>query len=260
MAGSSPLTRGAPSSLAGLGCLHRLIPAHAGSTSLGRLRPAPNPAHPRSRGEHRRYDPADNEDWGSSPLTRGALGYWHPRRPHRRLIPAHAGSTKPSSGVRKGWRAHPRSRGEHTAARKYSTATAGSSPLTRGALGVDVIEAEDMGLIPAHAGSTVWLRPRCRDVPAHPRSRGEHAERGRIEHLGGGSSPLTRGALVASRYPPGLEGLIPAHAGSTHGGTGDRVERTAHPRSRGEHSAASSSSAAKRGSSPLTRGAPWPPR
>ena len=69
--GSSPLTRGKPCAVLGVGSEGRLIPAHAGKTlrrPWGRLR---GPAHPRSRGEN---DPAYrwvDADGGSSPLTRG---------------------------------------------------------------------------------------------------------------------------------------------------------------------------------------------
>ena len=92
--GSSPLTRGAQLSRVQLDLPCRLIPAHAGSTSKACSTSSKASAHPRSRGEH---DPATLDQFaqrGSSPLTRGA------RRPpvrfhhQRRLIPAHAGSTR----------------------------------------------------------------------------------------------------------------------------------------------------------------------
>ena len=50
-----------------------------------------------------------------------------------------------------------------------------------------------------------------------------------------GSSPLTRGALSGDRERRGIEGLIPAHAGSTTAPSRGASDRTAHPRSRGEH-------------------------
>ena len=54
-----------------------------------------------------------------------------------------------------------------------------------------------------------------------------------------------------------IEGLIPAHAGSTLGRGSSPRERAAHPRSRGEHAGNYNSTECKNGSSPLTRGAPW---
>ena len=171
--GSSPLTRGRQ-------CPHLLqlgegglIPAHAGSTAPYPARSRPARAHPRSRG----VDPADGGSdrlrSGSSPLTRGRPS---PRRLgglRRRLIPAHAGST--------------RGRGFH---RRHG---GGSSPLTRGRPRRCHQERKHWRLIPAHAGSTndpddarLWRT-------AHPRSRGVDVSGFRALPGGEGSSPLTRG-------------------------------------------------------------------
>ncbi len=51
-------------------------------------------------------------------------------------------------------------------------------------------------------------------------------------------------------------GLIPAHAGSTPNRQCSRGAASAHPRSRGEHTATSTATRHTSGSSPLTRGAP----
>ena len=111
-------------------------------------------AHPRSRGEHKVLDGIRLVDSGSSPLTRGAHHHL-PRRPQpRRLIPAHAGSTRRHRVTHLKIGAHPRSRGEHVCIFVLSDLSLGSSPLTRGALShPDYIQGID-GLIPAHAGST----------------------------------------------------------------------------------------------------------
>ena len=69
-----------------------------------------------------------------------------------------------------------------------------------------------------------------------------------------GSSPLTRGKLVAcgvGRRPPGL---IPAHAGKTPGWPHPAPPGTAHPRSRGENLEIANPRGEGEGSSPLTRG------
>ena len=113
VSGSSPLTRG---KLSGL-CLGRfgpgLIPAHAGKTSSLRRRSRTRRAHPRSRGENGK--PTWPAGWnpGSSPLTRGKLGYRAPLVATDGLIPAHAGKTLSSVSLRCPPRAHPRSRGEN---------------------------------------------------------------------------------------------------------------------------------------------------
>ena len=69
--GSSPLTRGKRLH-AGPGHLPlRLIPAHAGKTSVGSSWPQHSGAHPRSRGENVGEGGAPRGRGGSSPLTRG---------------------------------------------------------------------------------------------------------------------------------------------------------------------------------------------
>ena len=197
--GSSPHTRGAPSTVRRSASRGRIIPAYAGSTSRAKghslsasgssphTRGAHEPCvgiaiaavdHPRIRGEHVEGIPELSRRIGSSPHTRGA----------------------PSSDFRATPQTtdHPRIRGEHWSAegKKYlaygiipayagSTMrslrllwqSSGSSPHTRGAL--------------KHQG---WLRLYDED---HPRIRGEHQVR-----------------------PFGINrarGIIPAYAGSTDG-------------------------------------------
>ena len=70
-----------------------------------------------------------------------------------------------------------------------------------------------------------------------------------------GSSPLTRGALTIERLAEFLDGLIPAHAGSTKRSRTIPPGGQAHPRSRGEHDTAIIDKKTGAGSSPLTRGA-----
>ena len=152
---------------------------------------------------------------GSSPLTRGALV--QRRRPGnwRRLIPAHAGSTTADAKRALGEKAHPRSRGEHSSKTRPDWASAGSSPLTRGAPAEGLHPTPRVGLIPAHAGSTQLRVQRGKTSGAHPRSRGEHFDRVTELVELWGSSPLTRGALNLLRREDLRFGLIPAHAGST---------------------------------------------
>ncbi len=132
-------------------------------------------------------------------------------------------------------RAHPRSRGEHHL--------------------LSVSRQQAPRLIPAHAGSTRRVSPTRKTSTAHPRSRGEHPPPVFSTGGGGGSSPLTRGALINIEHSIQRFRLIPAHAGSTLAFRHEPHPLKAHPRSRGEHMSLTPRRKTSRGSSPLTRGA-----
>ena len=93
MNGSSPLTRGKRVLETRLIHFARLIPAHAGKTTVRGRRRRSRPAHPRSRGENTRRINVDDLCAGSSPLTRGKPAVDHAGVRPVRLIPAHAGKT-----------------------------------------------------------------------------------------------------------------------------------------------------------------------
>ena len=113
IAGSSPLTRGAPPHH-DEGTRHAgLIPAHAGSTRNFSSSTCSVTAHPRSRGEHITEVAESSMLPGSSPLTRGAHLVAALLEQRAGLIPAHAGSTRRPARRSARQRAHPRSRGEH---------------------------------------------------------------------------------------------------------------------------------------------------
>ena len=136
--GSSPLTRGKQFPL--IFCPFRpgLIPAHAGKTRSPRAMPPAPRAHPRSRGENTAAAALTFGTTGSSPLTRGKQLRGGRRKGLDRLIPAHAGKTRPIWWHHGRRRAHPRSRGEN---RKD---------------GFDAFP--HAWLIPAHAGKTTTVR------------------------------------------------------------------------------------------------------
>ena len=111
--------------------------------------------------------------------------------------------------------AHPRSRGENVVAAREELLLDGSSPLTRGKRHPELFSDGQGGLIPAHAGKTVFLRSQEGNRRAHPRSRGENIAV-TIAPIGFmGSSPLTRGKLDLRAIERRHRGLIPAHAGKT---------------------------------------------
>ena len=172
----------------------------------------------------------------------------------RRLIPAHAGKTGESGRVRGRLGAHPRSRGENTAALIAYLKRKGSSPLTRGKHVAPPVGFRREGLIPAHAGKTRNSTKHSWTSEAHPRSRGENSAPMMPAISGWGSSPLTRGKPCMARHMMCGRGLIPAHAGKTGRRQKHTGHRRAHPRSRGENLEDNWKVLEADGSSPLTRG------
>ena len=89
---------------------------------------------------------------GSSPLTRGKRPVADDSPVGERLIPAHAGKSGTTRPLASASWAHPHSRGENIVQFAEQAVNAGSSPPTRGKLGVDALNTLDERLIPAHAG------------------------------------------------------------------------------------------------------------
>ena len=131
--GSSPHTRGAPVADPGSRTLYRIIPAYAGSTLPLTVARGAAQDHPRIRGEHASCVADMDFAVGSSPHTRGAPQPHQGRDAERRIIPAYAGSTKPSTPDARTGGDHPRIRGEHEAKLILDCPAVGSSPHTRGA-------------------------------------------------------------------------------------------------------------------------------
>ena len=233
--GSSPHTRGAPSTCRFWRRRSRIIPAYAGSTgstcSAGRWLAD----HPRIRGEHRD---------AVAECERG-----------HRIIPAYAGSTMCGRRTAGTSGDHPRIRGEHGLCDIGPAATPGSSPHTRGAPEDRRRSGRRPRIIPAYAGSTRRRRRDPRWPWDHPRIRGEHIRRLRQYLPREGSSPHTRGARKKERMVADEARIIPAYAGSTLNSTGDIRFATDHPRIRGEHNQEDPHPRRSRGSSPHTRGA-----
>ena len=252
--GSSPLTRGKLPPRSARGRRRGLIPAHAGKTCFRRSVWRRGPAHPRSRGENLFSPFSLATRAGSSPLTRGKRPGCARSRMARRLIPAHAGKTRPIFLYRTPMRAHPRSRGENASFCGRRRLSRGSSPLTRGKPCSMCRRASSVGLIPAHAGKTHAKPGYPKTAEAHPRSRGENTTTAAHPASTGGSSPLTRGKPALTAFAPATPRLIPAHAGKTFIWSAPDLKTAAHPRSRGENTARSRPANRCNGSSPLTRG------
>ena len=173
--GSSPHVRGALQCRGHQRTITGIIPACAGSTfSRWPLRCFARD-HPRMCGEHPVEHDSRGVGLGSSPHVRGA----HEGRMHSDsfvgIIPACAGSTAATASANRAFGDHPRMCGEHQRRKLVSSRQQGSSPHVRGARLAERARADDHGIIPACAGSTLfawWLHRVTRD---HPRMCGEHA-------------------------------------------------------------------------------------
>ena len=152
---------------------------------------------------------------GSSPLARGTLQRRALSLGCRRLIPARAGNTPPSTRDTRPPPAHPRSRGEHLSAGHQGQNLSGSSPLARGTRTRHDQFLAQYRLIPARAGNTWVMSSYFTVSPAHPRSRGEHTGLRVAQNFHNGSSPLARGTQHRTQREPCQRRLIPARAGNT---------------------------------------------
>ena len=214
-AGSSPPVRGARERRRPQNRSLRLIPACAGSTVRGRGVAHLTGAHPRLCGEHPARGCSGGSVWGSSPPVRGAHEWTSSSGRPGGLIPACAGSTQSTPGVRAAARAHPRLCGEHAIIEAGVLEPGGSSPPVRGALCGRFAPPGLPGLIPACAGSTRGDTKGPTHLWAHPRLCGEHFGVAYEGARAVGSSPPVRGAHVTGSARAPLHGLIPACAGST---------------------------------------------
>ena len=235
MAGPSPRAWGAPVR----GCCWRgggrTIPACAGSTSRTWVRFTDRRDHPRVRGEHCAGRLFVGERLEPSPRARGA--------------PSGA------CGRRLLGRDHPRVRGEHECGPSGCPGDLGPSPRVRGALCAHLGSAEDLGTIPACAGSTSTSPSRSGGRWDHPRVCGEHTVRMVWSAPVRGPSPRVRGAPMPEVSQAVGSGTIPACAGSTCRGPGCGPPGRDHPRVCGEHFAEAGGKASVTGPSPRVRGA-----
>ena len=129
------------------------------------------------RGEQADGTPQKRGLSGSSPHARGADQLQYQMAVPFGIIPACAGSRKPSLPAAARNRDHPRMRGEQGRYRRGNGKRAGSSPHARGAVAVPVEWPIVGRIIPACAGSSFARRR----VPGwdwdHPRMRGEQTKK-----------------------------------------------------------------------------------
>ncbi len=111
--GSSPHTRGTFIELLEHDLPERFIPAHTGNMLDYSACYAPLPVHPRTHGEHVRYDRPGTFFYGSSPHTRGTSVRDRDIGIGIRFIPAHTGNIRNCGENYLNQTVHPRTHGEH---------------------------------------------------------------------------------------------------------------------------------------------------
>ena len=152
---------------------------------------------------------------GSSPRMRGARVLIPALIPRPGIIPAYAGSTLYSFMFLPFLGDHPRVCGEHSIALSLTLRFLGSSPRMRGARVLGVAAHDEVGIIPAYAGSTPRASAPGASSWDHPRVCGEHEWHSDVVTAAQGSSPRMRGALHLLGLHALALGIIPAYAGST---------------------------------------------
>ena len=153
---------------------------------------------------------------GSSQLTRGTQAKTANAFSADRFIPAYAGNSKEPTATKQGTTVHPRLRGELLTSHSGDSIVIGSSPLTRGTHRSPVRRLGHSRFIPAYAGNSSSLYPKCFMFTVHPRLRGELEPTVVNCVLTGGSSPLTRGTLIKTLSELFYDRFIPAYAGNSN--------------------------------------------
>ena len=215
-AGSSPLARGLPGRCGFCGLRIGIIPARAGFTGKVWVLRLTYRDHPRSRGVYPFRPAAVQFKVGSSPLARGLHVASVRLSLDLRIIPARAGFTRTRTGITRGRRDHPRSRGVYCEGRPGLGHVSGSSPLARGLLRTDGPLLGADGIIPARAGFTMMRAITSSSWRDHPRSRGVYDQVDLPEKGHPGSSPLARGLRGLNDRSPRVPRIIPARAGFTN--------------------------------------------
>ncbi|SLO12708.1 Domain of uncharacterised function (DUF2825) [Klebsiella pneumoniae] len=198
--------------------------------------------------------PLLEEPPGLSPLARGT--HWKLLRfiNSSRFIPAGAGNTRLMRCAAFSTPVYPRWRGEHLDTSRRPQISRGLSPLARGTHLIVVVVDLPERFIPAGAGNTAVSTVCAAMIAVYPRWRGEHSVAALYSCRSIGLSPLARGTLDNCLHLSPPMRFIPAGAGNTSDGTPGKSRSSVYPRWRGEHTCASSKTAAWCGLSPLARG------
>ncbi len=234
----------------------RITPAHAGTTPLLTASSPEVRDHPRSRGNHWHRQMYLARRIGSPPLTREPPKATKASGKKMGITPAHAGTTNGMQNLPEPIRDHPRSRGNHVRKFIENWHEWGSPPLTREPLCLGVASPADVGITPAHAGTTMIVPYNFKNIEDHPRSRGNHPLSDRLVPIPEGSPPLTREPPINCSGICARSGITPAHAGTTFSVPNMKELSWDHPRSRGNHKEIKCPLIGIAGSPPLTREPP----
>ena len=164
---------------------------------------------------------------------RGKHGAHAAKTARNRIIPAHAGQTRPQVPALGAITDHPRACGANKYPMICHVGRFGSSPRMRGKPGALNVPHSSSRIIPAHAGQT--LRCCCRrcDIPDHPRACGANNPDCDRVVQDAGSSPRMRGKrALCDRHGRKLR-IIPAHAGQTRRCGRFSMPQVDHPRACG---------------------------
>ena len=186
------------------------------------------------RGEQKKANETDVAKTGSSPRARGTGRVAAVHIAQGRFIPACAGNSQERHRRRAKAPVHPRVRGEQQHTHRWGQSKTGSSPRARGTDPKSVGLQPHTRFIPACAGNRN-LRPICTATwPVHPRVRGEQGNMLLGSHDGSGSSPRARGTAASDSPCSVRSRFIPACAGNRAPPPSIGLDRSVHPRVRGE--------------------------
>ena len=174
--GSSPRMRGKRTMEFWTPFAGRIIPAHAGQTSVFSLSFLLVPDHPRACGANKDLTKKTLMLRGSSPRMRGKRSGRITKTRSRRIIPAHAGQTKMWAEIEPAKPDHPRACGANEAVGVGLWRVRGSSPRMRGKHMGHRASQQQLRIIPAHAGQTITRNTRTSSRTDHPRACGANEE------------------------------------------------------------------------------------
>ena len=193
--GSSPRMRGKRAGQVPACRCGRIIPAHAGQTSVRTGPAASRPDHPRACGANSHAAPGAYGHLGSSPRMRGKQRIQIGGRGVNRIIPAHAGQTAEYGSSLCFRSDHPRACGANDKFKSTMNFAGGSSPRMRGKPRQAQRHPRPPRIIPAHAGQTKANGIRRGVYQDHPRACGANSSDSSPIAYIVGSSPRMRGKL-----------------------------------------------------------------